>query len=399
MEQTTVSPARKWIGRTIGFVVVVGALTALGLVLAETNRYPRTDDASVRANFIEIAPEVSGRMVELRVKDNAFVKKGELLFVIDERPFQYALQQALSDREALEQQIVDAKRRIAAQHSAVDAAQAGVHNSTTGIKTAGSTVDAAKAAINRAQAAVDAANARLKYATNDLNRVEPLLQKQYVTVDQVDQARTAVRVAQGNYDEAEAALLQAQAQQTQAVFRQQEATLVETESEAKLGQAIHTVDTVDTLMSQRPGRASRVDSARLDLERCRVVSPFDAYVTNLNISEGAYARTGSAIFTLIDTRTWYVIANYRESKLPAIRKGDHVDVYLLGHPDRKFNGLVESVGFGVFPEDGKVAAGLPDITRTLNWVHLSARFPVRVRVQDPDPLLFRIGETAVTIVR
>jgi multidrug efflux system membrane fusion protein len=399
MEQTTVSPARKWIGRTIGFVVVVGALTALGLVLAETNKYPRTDDASVRANFIEIAPEVSGRMVELRVKDNAFVKKGELLFVIDERPFQYALQQALSDREALEQQIVDAKRRIAAQHSAVDAAQAGVHNSTTGIKTAGSTVDAAKAAINRAQAAVDAANARLKYATNDLNRVEPLLQKQYVTVDQVDQARTAVRVAQGNYDEAEAALLQAQAQQTQAVFRQQEATLVETESEAKLGQAIHTVDTVDTLMSQRPGRASRVDSARLDLERCRVVSPFDAYVTNLNISEGAYARTGSAIFTLIDTRTWYVIANYRESKLPAIRKGDHVDVYLLGHPDRKFNGLVESVGFGVFPEDGKVAAGLPDITRTLNWVHLSARFPVRVRVQDPDPLLFRIGETAVTIVR
>jgi membrane fusion protein, multidrug efflux system len=399
MEQTTVSPARKWIGRTIGLVVVAGALTALGMVLAETNRNPRTDDANVRANFIEIAPEVNGRLMELPVKDNAFVKKGEVLFVIDERPYRYALEQALSDQEALEQQIVDAKRRIAAQHSAVDAAQAGVHNSTTGIKTAGSSVDAAKAAITRAQAAVEAANARLKYATNDLNRVEPLLAKQYVTVDQVDQARTAVRVAQGNYDEAQAALVQAQAQQTQAVFRQQEATAVETESEAKLGQAIHTVDTVDTLMSQRPGRASRVESARLDLERCRVVSPFDAYVTNLNISEGAYARTGSAIFTLIDTRTWYVIANYRESKLPAIRKGNHVDVYLLGHPDRKFNGIVESVGFGVFPEDGKVAAGLPDITRTLNWVHLSARFPVRVRVQDPDPALFRIGETAVTIVR
>jgi multidrug efflux system membrane fusion protein len=380
-------------------VVVVGALAALGMVLAETNRYPRTDDANVRANFIEIAPEVSGRLVELPVKDNAFVKKGGLLFVIDERPYQYALQQALSDREALEQQIIDAKRRIAAQHSAVDAAQAGVHNSTTGIKTAGSSVDAAKAAIVRAQASVDAANARLKYATNDLTRVEPLLQKQYVTVDQVDQARTAVRVAQGNYDEAQAALAQAQAQQTQAVFRQQEAGALETESEAKLGQAIHTVDTVDTLMSQRPARAAKVDSARLDLEWCRVVSPFDSYVTNLNISEGAYARPGSAMFTLIDTRTWYVIANYRESKLPAIRKGDHVDVYLLGHPDRKFNGLVESVGYGVFPEDGKVAAGLPDIQRTLNWVHLSARFPVRVRVQDPDPALFRIGETAVTIVR
>jgi len=60
---------------------------------------------------------------------------------------------------------------------------------------------------------------------------------------------------------------------------------------------------------------------------------------------------------------------------------------------------VESTGFGVFPEDGKVSAGLPDVQRTLNWVHLSARFPVRVHVQDPDPALFRIGATAVTIVR
>ena len=59
----------------------------------------------------------------------------------------------------------------------------------------------------------------------------------------------------------------------------------------------------------------------------------------------------------------------------------------------------ESIGFGVFPEDGKVAGGLPNIERTLNWVHLSARFPVRVRIEDPDPQLFRIGETAVTVVR
>jgi membrane fusion protein, multidrug efflux system len=130
-----------------------------------------------------------------------------------------------------------------------------------------------------------------------------------------------------------------------------------------------------------------------------VPSPFDAYVTNMNISTGAYARPGGAIFTLIDTRTWYVIANYRESKLAAIRDGSPVDVYLMGHPDRKFKGVVESIGYGVFPEDGKVAGGLPDVQRTLNWVHLSARFPVRVRVEDPDPALFRIGATAVTVVR
>jgi multidrug efflux system membrane fusion protein len=390
---------RKRLGRWIGISVVGGAIVTLLLAVLLTDIYPRTDDASVRANFIGIAPEVNGLLVQLPVKDNAFVKKGDLLFEIDPRPYQYALQQALSDQEALEQQIIDEQRRISAEHSAVEAAQAGVHHSTTGIKTAGSSVDVAKTAVVRAQAAAAAAEAQLKLATNNVKRIEPLLQKQYVTVEQVDQTRTALGVAQGNYDEAEAALAQAQAQQAQAVLRQQEADSLAAESQAKLGQAIHTVDTLDTLKSQRPAKASKVDSARLDLERCHVVAPFDAYVTNMNIAEGAYAHPGTPLFTLIDTRTWYVIANYRESKLKNIHIGSHVDVYLMGHPDRKFSGVVESVGFGVFPEDGRVAGGLPDIDRTLNWVHLSSRFPVRIRVQDPDMGLFRIGSTAVTVVR
>src|SRR6185369_13324825 len=182
------------------------------------NRSPRTDDASVWANYIEIAPEVSGRLVELPVKDNAFVKKGDLLFVIDPRPYEYALEQALSDQKALEEQIIDQRRRIAAQESAVHAADAAVSMSKTGIQTAGSSIDAARAAVTRAQASVVAAEARLKLATNDYKRIEPLLQKQYVTVEQVDQANTAVRVAQGSYDEAQAALLQAQAQLAQATL-------------------------------------------------------------------------------------------------------------------------------------------------------------------------------------
>jgi multidrug efflux system membrane fusion protein len=399
MEQATQIPNRKLLGRRIGIGVVTAAVLLLLLVILETNRNPRTDDASVRANFIEIAPEVSGRLVQLPVKDNAIVKKGDLLFVIDPRPYEYALQMALSDQAALENQIIDQKRRIAAQDSAAEAAVAGVHTAKTGIKTASSSVDMAKAAVSRSQAAVVAAEAQLKLATNDLHRIEPLLEKQYVTVEQVDHTRTVVRVAQGAYDESLAALTQARAQETQAVLGQEIASEMESESQAKLGQAIHTIDTVDTLMSLRAAKAAKVDEARLDLEHCRVVAPFDAYVTNMNISEGAYAHPGAPMFTLIDTRTWWVVANYRESKVKAIRIGSPVDVYLMGHPDRKFHGLVDSVGFGVLPEDAKVIGGLPDIERTLNWVHLATRFPVRVRILDPDPELFRIGATAVTVVR
>jgi multidrug efflux system membrane fusion protein len=93
------------------------------------------------------------------------------------------------------------------------------------------------------------------------------------------------------------------------------------------------------------------------------------------------------------------VANFRESELTRIRPGRHVDVFLMSHPDRRISGVVESLGFGVFPEDGKVDAGLPAIDKTLNWVHLAARFPVRIRLDAPDLSLVRMGETAVTIVR
>ena len=399
MEPITPKLSKGRVGRWIKTITIPGAILLLLTAVLITDYHPRTDDASVRANFIEITAEVSGKLVALPVKDNAFVKKGDLLFEIDPRPYEYALQQALSDQEALEQQIIDAKRKIASEKSAVEAATAAEVNSKTGIKTAGSGVDVASASVNRAKANMAAAEAQLTYATNNLHRVQPLLEKQYVTVDQVDQANTAVRTAQGNYDQALAALRETEAQHEQSVLSRVGAEAAASESTAKLGQAIHNVDTLDTLMSQRPAKASRVDQARLDLERCRVVAPFDAYVTNMNISLGAYARPGAAIFTLIDTTVWYVVANYRESKLKHIRIGSTVDVFLMGHPDRKFHGVVESIGYGVFPEDGAVQAGLPQIDRTLNWVHLSSRFPVRVRVKDPDPMLFRLGATAVTVVR
>jgi membrane fusion protein, multidrug efflux system len=399
VEATIEMVSRKRIGRWIRITVVSGAALSLLAALLVTDLHPRTDDASVRANFIEITAEVSGKLTSLPVKDNAFVKKGDLLFEIDPRPYRYALQQALSDQEDLEQQIVDARRKIASEKSAVEAASAAEVNSKTEIKTAGSGIDVASASVNRAKANVAEAEAQLTYAVNNLHRVEPLLEKKYVTVDQVDQANTSVRTAQGNYDQAQAALREAEAQHEQSVLRRMEADSAAVESTARLGQAIYNVDTLDTLMSQRPGRASRVDQARLDLERCRVVAPFDAYVTNMNISVGAYARPGAAMFTLIDTTIWYVVANYRESKLKNIHLGSSVDVFLMGHPDRKFQGVVESIGYGVFPEDGSVRAGLPEIERTLNWVHLSSRFPVRVRVKDPDPTLFRLGATAVTVVR
>jgi multidrug efflux system membrane fusion protein len=379
--------------------VLAVALVSVGMLLWQLKRHPRTDDASVRANYVQFAPEVSGRLVTLAVKDNGFVHKGDLLFALDARSYEYVLGQALADQRLLETQIVDAQRRIAAQHSAVSAAQAGLSGSQTQTRVRESSVDAAAAAVERARAALASAEAQKILAASNLRRIEPLLAKQYVTPEQVDESRTKSRIADRNYEDAQSALQQAMANESQARFAHEESKISVAASRARLEQSVHGVELLDSLLAQRPAKAAKVSDAQLNVERCTVRAPFDGYVTNLNISEGEYAKPGVPIFTLIDNRTWYVISNYRESELKTISPGKHVDVYVMSQPSKRFDGIVESLGFGVAPDDSQLSNGLPAIEHTLNWVHIAARFPVRIRVQNPDPALFRVGETATTVVR
>jgi multidrug efflux system membrane fusion protein len=143
-------------------------------------------------------------------------------------------------------------------------------------------------------------------------------------------------------------------------------------------------------------------NAHYDLNNCRVHAPFDPRVTNLTISQGAYAHVGQQVFTLIDATTWWVVANFREGQLQHVAPGMRADVYVMSKPNVRFSGVVESIGFGVTPDAdvvGRLTPGLPDVQRTLNWVHLASRFPVRVRVENSPPDLFRVSESAVVLVR
>ena len=156
MERSSEKSNHRRVGRVIGIGTVLAAVLLLILTLHQTNSQPRTDDANVRANFIQLVAEVDGRVVDLPVKDNQLVKKGDLLFAIDPRPYEYALRQALADQDNLEQKIIDEQRKIAAQNSAVQAAHATLAASIVAISTATSSVDVSKATVSRAQAAAAA---------------------------------------------------------------------------------------------------------------------------------------------------------------------------------------------------------------------------------------------------
>lgn len=402
MSKETAGSRGRQAGILLSAVIISYALLSGGLVLWKTVVDPRTDDAEIFANFIGIAPVVNGPITHLRVADNQLIKEGEPLLEIDDRPYVYALAQAKSELESLNGQVVNQRRIIASLVNGVDVAKSVAVSSEAGLHRASAAVDQAKADVANAKAAVEKADAELTYATNNLHRIEPLLQRQFVTVDQVDQARTlantrsqAVRQARSQLDLAEAGLLSAEAQ-----YRQAQATLTQTQHQVL--QASHNVTTLDPLLGQLPGKRAAIDTAQYNLDHCRVLAPFDARVTNLTISEGAYAHAGEQIFTLIDTRVWWAVANFRETQLQHIKPGMEAEVYVLSHPDIRFKGVVDSVGFGVTPDAdliGKLTPGLPDVQRTLNWVHLASRFPVRIRLTSTDHALFRLGESAVVVVR
>ena len=366
--------SRKLVGRWLSLGIVASA-AVLGLtVLFKTTHHPRTDDATVLANYIGIAPQVEGPLVRLPIQDNQFVSKGELLFEIDDRTFQYALEKALSEQAALEGQIVDEARRIAALKSAVSVSEANIHS--------------AEAEMATAEKGVVRARAEWEYASNNLKRLEPLLAKQFITADNIDKAKTSEITQQE-------ALRQAQSQLALAQARLKS-------SRAQQEQAVNAVTTLEPLINQRGAKAAAVKKARYDLDNCKVYAPFEARVTNLTISEGAYAHVGQQMFILIDARRWWALANFREGQLDHIKQGMRADVYVMARPGHRFSGIVDSISFGVTPNAdviGTFQSGLPDVQRTLNWVHLASRYPVRVRVQNPEPELFRISESAVVVIR
>ena len=304
-------------------------------------------------------------------------------------------------QSTLEGQISDDQRKIAAEVSDVSVANAGINSAQADVSHWQAAIDQLSADVSNAEQGVAKAKAEWLYANNNLHRLEPLFEKQFVTVDQVDHARSSEEAEAQALKQAQSQLLVAQAALKSTRAQYQRAMAALEESRAAHQKAQHSVLTLEPLVNQRGERLAEVKNARYNLDNCRVYAPFDAVVTNLTIAEGRYAHIGQQVFTLIDTRAWWALANFREGQLHHIRPGMRATVYLMSRPNERFQAMVDSIGFGVTPDPdvvGRLSQGLPDVQRTLNWVHLAARYPVRVRVENPPADAFRIGETAVVTV-
>lgn len=333
---------RKALGVLVSLIALAGVLVTVVLATRRIDQRPRTDDAYLQADLVHMAPDVSGRIVELGVRDNQAVRKGDVLFRIDPEPYRMRVDQARAAVRGLEAKLALTADQVAAQTSKAGAAERGIGS----------------------------AEAQRSLASSTLGRLQPLLGQGFVTAQQVDQARTAQRTAQ-------IALQQAQLQADEA--RQAITNTKPTEAELE-------------------GARATLALAERDLNKTVVRAPCDGRITALEIAAGEFAAIGHPLFTIIDTEHWYAIGNFRETDLAGMEPGQRATVYVMAQPSRPLRGHVDSLGWGVASDVSATIGGLPHVERTLNWVRIAARFPVRILLDAPPDDLMRFGATAVVVI-
>ncbi len=141
---------------------------------------------------------------------------------------------------------------------------------------------------------------------------------------------------------------------------------------------------------------ANLELAQLNLSYTKVVAPVDGYVTNMNTSEGTYVTAGKQLLALVDTTSFWVAGYFKETQLPHIQVGQKAEVVIIGYENQPFQGVVRSIGWGIYVQDGSGSDAtdlLPSVSQTIDWVRLPQRFPVRLQVVEKPPVPLRIGQT------
>jgi len=324
---------------TIALAVIVALWSA-----SWVSRHPSSSDASIDADVVHVAAAVGGRIIEIRVRENSPARRGDLLFQIDPLPYQLLVSQAQADLALAEAQLDTQRRYVSTQQSNATIAR----DQTTTAKT------------------------NYELATRTAERLRPLTAKGYVPNQQLDQADVTAR-------DAATRLQQAQVQQLAAV------------------QAIDTVEAGESLVA---ARQAALALAKRNLEDTTVRATHDGLVVGLVVSSGEFVIPGQSLFTLINTEEWFASANLRETDLAAVHTGDCVTVYSMIDRRLAIRGVVDSIGWGVMDQDRiNLPRSVPYVERSLNWVRVAQRFPVRIRLESPPPRVMRLGASAVVEVK
>jgi multidrug resistance efflux pump len=155
-------------------------------------------------------------------------------------------------------------------------------------------------------------------------------------------------------------------------------------------------DSFAAAQAQLASAKANLELAKLNLGYTKVFAPVDGYVTNMNTSPGTYVTAGVQLMALVDTSSYWIAGYFKESQLPNIKVGQKAIITMMGYETEPFEGVVRSLGWGIYVQDGSGNTGtalLPSISPTIDWVRLPQRFPVRMEVMGQTPVPLRMGQT------
>ena len=301
--------------RTI-ILVVLAALLILFTYRVLSDRYtPYTSQARVETFLTQVAPEVAGDVLEVDVKDNGAVTKGQLLFRIDPEPYELAVHSA------------EANLSVALQGADVSVAE----------------VASARAQIEKQRVDLSA-NQKLNKIVTDL-------------VDKNALARTQEIRSTSDVGKTQADLVRAQADLRRA--------------EANLG--------APGLKNPKVRQAvAALEQARLDLRNTRVLAPANGIVTNLRLAPGQYVAPGQPLLSFLESGPRWISADMRENQLGNVKPGQDVTIALDVRPGKLFRGKVHSIGWGISQGDEAPTGQLATVQPPQGWIRQPQRFPVRI---------------------
>lgn len=272
------------IGKILIPLLVLALLSAMSVWYWHHNaEYPSTDDAYVKAHVINVAPQVDGNVVDVKIQNHQLVTQGQLLFTIDNSPYQIELSKAQAQLDSTKDQIA-----------------------------------AAEMAVDSAKAIVQEKQANLVDIRADTKRILSLVKQNFESKSDGDLAVKNLHVA-------EADLLAAQAQLKQA--EQNRGVLGDNNAQLRAAE-------------------TAIAAAKLNLGYTQVFAPCSGYIDNFDLQKGDKVNAYQPVFAIIENNTWWVDANFKETQLARITPGQNVEISLDMYPGKTFNGKVLSISDG-----------------------------------------------------
>jgi len=299
---------------------------------------PYTAQARVQGLTVPIMPQVSGYLVDIRVRLHDIVEPGDTLLQLDRRQYELAVRNAEAALDAAKQQ-----------------------------------VGALTATVRSSEGRLGVARAQLDRAQRNFNRVRAVQEQNPGALSQADIDRAETSLAQG-------------------VERVSSA-------EADLDRAIQQLGETGPNNPTLRAAEAALEKARLDLGFTTLRAPSRGGIESFRLDVGQFAAAGQPLAMFVSTHDVWIQADMRENNISNIKPGDRVEFTLDVAPGRIFSGSVSSVGYGVDQSGGASPGALPTVEGASGWLRDPQRFPVVVRFDvDETQGLLRVGGQVDVIV-